>query len=100
MCTEKKNAHRAALFEFGHDAIHHLAREVVLDSHAHVHLARADQVDDDPIPVERTKDAREEPVRHALSVRVHVEYDDALLDRDCRRQTFTMMDGFRRDIGE
>jgi hypothetical protein len=71
----------AVLAELPHDPVERLLLDALLDGHADVHLARADQVDDDAEPVQDAKDAREEPVRDALPVAVHVQHDDALLDR-------------------
>lgn len=65
-----------------------LAIEHVLDRHADVDLAGADQVHDDAEAVEGAEYAREEAVRDALAVRLDVQHDDALLDRHCRREPF------------
>ena len=78
--------HRPAFLEVVHQPIKDLAREPVLDRHTDVHLARADEVDDDAEAIERAEDAREEAVRDALAVRVYVQHDHALLDRHRRRE--------------
>lgn len=64
-----------------------LATEHVLDRHADEDLAGTDEVHDDAEAVERAEYAGEEAVRDALPVRLHVQHDDALLDRDCCRDT-------------
>ena len=66
--SERRATHGAGLFELAHDARERLTVEDVLDRHADVHLARADEVDDDAEPIERAEDAREEAVRDALAV--------------------------------
>ncbi len=85
-----RETHGAVLLEVLDEAVEHLRREAVADRHADVHLARADEVDDDAKFVERAEDAREEAVAHALAVRVDVQHDDVLLDRDRRRQALAL----------
>lgn len=72
----------AALPQLAHDAVEHLFVVVLLDGHADVDLTGTDEVDDHTKLVERAEDRREEAVRHVLAVRVHVQNDDVLLDRD------------------
>ena len=67
-----------------------LAVEHVLDRHADEDLARADQVHDDAEAVEGAEYAREEAVRDALAVRLHVQHDDAILDRHRRREPLAL----------
>jgi hypothetical protein len=78
--------HGADALELAHDAHEVLLVEHVLDRHADVDLARADEVHDDAVAVERAEDAGQEAVRDRLAVALHVEHHDALLDRDGRRQ--------------
>lgn len=75
----------AALPQLAHDTVEHLFVVVLLDGHTDVNLAGTDEVDDDTELVERAEDRREEAVRDVLAIRVHVQDDDVLLDRDrCR----------------
>ena len=83
---EGNETHDADFLQFAYEARLQLAVEHVLDRHADEDLARAYQVHDDAEAVERAEYAREEAVRDALPVRLHVQHDDALLDRHCRRE--------------
>ena len=78
--------HRAYLLEIPHETGLQLSIKHVLDRHADKDLASADQVHDDTEAVECAEYPREEAVRDALAVRLHVQHDDALLDRHGRRQ--------------
>ena len=83
---EGNETHDADFLQVAHEARLQLAVEHVLDRHADEDLARAYQVHDDAEAVERAEYAREEAVRDALPVRLHVQHDDALLDRHRRRE--------------
>jgi hypothetical protein len=83
---EGNETHDADFLQVAHEARLQLAVEHVLDRHANEDLARAYQVHDDAEAVERAEYAREEAVRDALPVRLHVQHDDALLDRHRRRE--------------
>ena len=82
---EGNETHDADFLQVAHEARLQLAVEHVLDRHADEDLARAYQVHDDAEAVECAEYAREEAVRDALPVRLHVQHDDALLDRHRRR---------------
>jgi hypothetical protein len=83
---ESCNTHDADLLEIAHETGLHLSIEHILDRHADKDLASADQVHDDAKAVECAEYPREEAVRDALPVRLHVHHDDALFDRHGRRQ--------------
>lgn len=65
-----------------------------MNRHRDVHLARRDEVDDDPKAVERAENASEEPMRDGLPVRVDVDDDNVVLDRHrCREVLGESLDG-------
>lgn len=68
-----------------------------LERHRHVHLARADEVDDDAEAVERAEDACEEAVRDALPVGQDVKHDNPLFDCHGRWQLWAA--GLTRERG-
>ena len=79
----------ADFLQVAYEARVELSIEDVLDRHTDKDLARADEVHDDAEAVEGAEYAREEAVRDALPVRLHVQHDDALLDRHGRRDPLT-----------
>ena len=83
--NEEEGTHDADFLQVAYEARVELSIEDVLDRHADEDLARADEVHDDAEAVEGAEYAREEAVRDALPVRLHVQHDDALLDRHGRR---------------
>ena len=83
---KKLHTHDADLLEIAHETGLHLSIEYVLDRHADKDLASADQVHYDAKAVECAEYPREEAMRDALAVRLHVQHDDALFDRHGRRQ--------------
>lgn len=79
-----KHTHRAIFPQLSHDLLHDLLLDVVFDRHTHMHLARADQVDDDAEAVQHAENACQEAVRHALAITVQVQHDDIFFDGYCR----------------
>lgn len=60
----------------------------VLDGHTDVNLACGNQVDHHTEPVKRPENSGQEPMRDAFPVRMYVQDDDALLDRNGRGELF------------
>jgi hypothetical protein len=83
----ERKTHDADFLQFAYEVRLHLAIEYVLDRHADENLAGTDQVHYDAEAVERAEYAGEEAVGDALPVRLHVQHDDALLDRNRGRET-------------
>lgn len=89
-----KHTHRPIFPQLSHDLLHDLLLDVVFYRHTHMHLARADQVDDNAEAVQHAEDACQEAVRHALAVAVEIQHDNVFFDgyrgRELEMQVFTL----------
>ena len=78
----------AILFQVPDQSIRHFLLVCVFDGHADMDLASGDQINDHSVTVERSENAGEESVRNALPVRMHVQDDHTLFDRNSRGKFF------------